>query len=101
MNKRFCDCCGIEVFTSEPKYIFEEGKNTPKTKTIKRFNPIKNKIEEQNVYETEEVATDPVTIQLNLNNYDMMMREFCTPCYKKIHSQVEAFWNTLYAAGNI
>ena len=101
MIKRTCDVCSCELVVTQPKFVIDPETKERKIKTIKKYNPLSNKMEEITTFETEEVLTNPVVVQLNLNNHDMIYREYCLGCYKKIHSEVEKFWNILYGSNNL
>lgn len=100
MLKRTCDCCDVMLDTSAPK-IAVDAEGNPKMTNTKKYDPILNKMIEFETYEFETTSTSPVIIQLNLNNHDMIYREYCKECYKKIHTEVEKFWNILYATYGI
>lgn len=100
MNKRFCDCCLTELDSSQPKFIYDE-KGQLKTTRIKRYDQNKDEMVEYDAPEMEYNPKTPIMIQLNLNNYDMIMREFCKECYKKIQKEAEGFWNILYGINRV
>jgi hypothetical protein len=100
MNKRFCDCCETELDLSQPKMVFDENGQTKRI-TAKRYDQLTNKMVEYEMSEVEYSPKAPIIVQLNLNNHDMILREFCKECYKKIQKEVENFWNILYAVDRI
>ena len=100
MNKTFCDCCGIELYTGEPEPILDET-GRPKVIRAKRFDQSRNKFVEYETFETVQKPNEKVVVHLNLNHYDMIYREYCVECYKKIASDVKKVWDILCATSNL
>jgi hypothetical protein len=100
MIKNFCDCCQTELYTGAPEPVLDENGN-PKRITQEKFDPISNKMVSYPAIEFKENPNERILIQMNLNNHDMLYKEFCLECYKKISEKVKEFWNFINATSNI